>query len=182
MIPPLYSVVNLDYLVLQPWPIGWPIGVQHWVVKMFGQTLQTLQTAYAYDPKRCVTRMSFKYRVGPAFLVELRPLVLYPKVTRQIEHSLVQDHGEVAYDLYNEDIEAFQVADRGCERKLSTVEEQMPRGWSPETFRRSHKGAEQLDDTEADLLQSLENELNQHDLSKHVIAKGWFDLAYVSLD
>lgn len=137
-------------------------------------------------PSRRVVRMSIKYNVGRSYLIRLLPTVLSRSVRKKIERSLVQE--DIAYvDTYNEDIQAFEVVADTYAREVSTLEEEeMPRGWSAW----DHQFCVPLESTdppelsafENARLRSLETLLACHDLSKHIVAKGWFDVAYVSLD
>ena len=127
--------------------------------------------------------MSFKYNIGRSYLVRLRPVVLYPCVLKQIERSLSDQ--DISYvNMYNEDIEAFEVVADTYARKVSTLEAERPRGWSAWNHQYCLESDEppKLNETSKARLQSLETELACHDLSQHVVAQGWFDLAYVSVD
>lgn len=107
-------------------------------------------------------------------------MVLYPGTLREIEEALVQCHAEDAYGVWNEFIEAFELSDKTVRRRLSSLEDEMPIGWSPYYYCRKSDKKEDLTHKQQAILKSLETELERHGLQKYMIGSGWYDLAYNS--
>lgn len=99
-----------------------------------------------------------------------------PRVRKQIERYF-WDQENLEIDIYNEDIEAFEVVADTYARKVSTLEEEaMPRDWSAwdHQFCVMSTDPPELSARENARLRSLESLLACHDLSKHIVANGWF--------
>lgn len=136
---------------------------------------QTARVPHAKRPTVCMGR---NYCVGPAYLVRVQPLTLYPDVLKAIQDRLEETHGAAACDIYNTRFKAFEVASRVRTRRLHAVEPEMPVDWIPRWFCTPSKNELPMTDAEAAILKSLEASLEQHGLS--VVSRGWCELEYTS--
>lgn len=98
--------------------------------------------------------------------------MLYPSTLREIEEPLVQCPAEAAYGVWNEFVEPFEVSDKTVRRRLSSLQDKMPIGWSPDYYCHKSDKEEELTHKQQAVLKSLETELERHGLQKYMIGSG----------